>query len=115
MELTDKQRAAVDTIGQSGLTPDQTVEFIKEVGTALPPEKRQQAAAALFGLPPTRVNGLYWLVLGTLCAVLLLCALRLVGVSWFAAGGTNDQIVGIFTTIISFLIGLFVPSPVAAR
>jgi len=109
MAITDTQRTLIAKVG---LTADDSVDLIKEVGATLPPEQRKEAATALFGVPPTRVNGLYWLVLGTLCGVLTLCALRLVGVAWFVPSATDDQILGMFTTILSFLIGLFVPSPV---
>lgn len=72
----------------------------------------------------TRVNGLYWLVLTTACLILLLCTLRLTGVfnlwhptlqeAFWKLLPETDKVTGIFTTVLSFVAGVFVPSPTAS-
>jgi hypothetical protein len=85
-------------------------------------EEKKQLSYNIIG-PPDRVNGLYWMVLGTACVILILCVLRLTGIfvmmmpyqpkEFWDLFPDADKIIGMFTTVLSFVVGLFVPSPVA--
>lgn len=104
------------------LSVKEQLAIVSAVGTQLPREQQKIAAKSILP-PPTKVNGLYWLVLGTVCVCLMLCVARLVGfhILLLPAGShglfdrfaDDDKIIGMFTTILSFLLGLFVPSPVS--
>lgn len=90
----------------------------------LSPEQLREALSPAIGRP-TKVNGLYWLVLGTACFVMILCVLRLTGTfillypnqgqEFWSLFPDEDKITGIFTTVLSFVVGLFVPSPVSGQ
>lgn len=106
------------------LSVDEKLAIVSVVGTQLPKDEQKIAAKTILP-PPTKVNGLYWLVLGTICLSLILCVARLVGLhlllvpagsdTFFARFADDDKIIGMFTTILSFLLGLFVPSPVPGQ
>lgn len=119
------QRTVSEIISDvSVLNNEDALEVVKVAGNQLPLEQQKKAAESIFPRP-TKVNGLYWLVLGTLCFCLLLCVMRLVGIQFFiypnapdtywARFADDDKIIGMFTTILSFLLGLFVPSPIARK
>jgi hypothetical protein len=119
------QRTVSDILSDVSILNDEdTLEVVKTAGGQLPAEQKQKAAESMFPRP-VKVDGLYWLVLGTLCFCLLLCVLRLVGVLFFiypdspdtfwARFADDDKIIGMFTTILSFLLGLFVPSPIGQK
>ena len=85
-------------------------------------DQRSDLIGSLIGRP-TKVNGLYWLVLGTACIIMIFCILRLTGafillypdqsVEFWKMFPDEDKITGLFTTVLSFVVGMFVPSPVA--
>lgn len=97
-------------------------EVIKESIDRLPAAQQKDVQRYLFGIQPTKVNGLYWLILITLCLVVVLCTARVIGI-WSPSAedvenkviGSADQVLGIITTVVAFLIGLFSPSPVGGK
>jgi hypothetical protein len=99
----------------ANLTASESVDAIKAVAADLPDDKKKELARSLLlGLEPTQptVNKLYLLVIGALILILLGAASVLIGVfTPTNTAVTMDRVLGIFTTVLSFIIGLFVPSP----
>jgi hypothetical protein len=86
---------------------------------------------------PDKVNGLYWVVIVTFCSALLICVARVTGLIDLELDATmaafrkvgvdnakvlevvktimsdDDKVIGMFSTIVSFLAGIFIPSPVS--
>jgi len=67
--MSDREEAP-----KTGMGNTQIVEALSK----LSPEQLREALSPAIGRP-TKVNGLYWLVLGTACFVLVLCVPRLTG------------------------------------
>lgn len=112
---TDNARAAIDGFRASNLTSGDKAEVVRDLAADLPTEeKRKLAQTLLFGLEPSRKIGdlLYLIVIGALILILLACAGVLTGIiASTDPDVTMDRVLGIFTTVLSFIIGLFVPSP----
>ncbi|HEX8625825.1 MAG TPA: hypothetical protein VF782_12235 [Allosphingosinicella sp.] len=105
----------------AAMTDDQKVEAMKEVGGELPDDKKKEVAISIAGglfgeKPSARVRDiLYLMVIGALVLILLACAGVITGVLDDVAKENIDKVVGLFTTVLSFIVGLFVPSPVANK
>ncbi|MGZ8287058.1 MAG: hypothetical protein ACXW27_15100 [Allosphingosinicella sp.] len=112
---TETARAAIDGFRARSLTSQDMTQVVRDLAAELPDEeKKALAQTLLFGLPPSRKIGdmLYLMVIGALLVILLTCAAVLTGiVSTPDPDVTMDRVLGIFTTVLSFIIGLFVPSP----
>lgn len=112
--MTDTMRSLV-----AGMTDEQKVQAIKEVGADLPAAKKKEAAIAVGGgplgdKPSARIRDmLYLIVIGALVLILLACAGVITGILENVEKENVDKVVGLFTTVLSFIVGLFVPSPVA--
>jgi hypothetical protein len=107
------------SIRSAELAPDERAAIAREAAAALPDEqKKELAQALLFGLKPDggTLKILYLMVIGALIVILLAAAGMLTGVLVPRhPGATMDRVLGIFTTVLSFIIGLFVPSPADRR
>jgi hypothetical protein len=112
---TENARTAIDGFRASSLTSEDKAQVVRNLAADLPAEeKKALAQTLLFGLEPSRKIGdvLYLMVIGALLVILLACA----GVVTGIIGSTDpdvsmDRVLGVFTTVLSFIIGLFVPSP----
>lgn len=112
---TETARAAIDGFRTSNMTREDRSQFLSSVAADLPDaEKKALAQTLLFGQKPSARIGdtLYLMVIGALLVILLACAGVLTGIVPSPdADVTMDRVLGIFTTVLSFIIGLFVPSP----
>lgn len=93
-------------------SPREKLDALKSVAAELPEsEKKELAQTLLFGLPPGPKirDTLYLMVIGTLLIILLGTAGVVTGI--ISSGADVDKVLGVFTTVLSFIIGLFVPSP----
>ena len=119
MATTAAARTATDTFRASALSADDKARALSELAAELPDDKKEALARTLlFGLQPSAKIGdiLYLLVIGALLLILLACAGVLTGIIPSPEPDvTMDRVLGIFTTVLSFIIGLFVPSPTAKR
>jgi hypothetical protein len=112
---TENARAAIASFRDNALTGEDKVQVVRSLAAELPvEEKKELARTLLLGLEPSRKIGdmLYLMVIGALLVILLACAGVLTGiVPTPDVDVTMDRVLGIFTTVLSFIIGLFVPSP----
>ena len=112
---TQASQSAATTFRATQLAPDEKAAALTELAADLPDDKKRQIARALlFGLEPSAKirDTLYLLVIGALLVILLACAGVLTGIIPSPEEDvTMDRVLGIFTTVLSFIIGLFVPSP----
>jgi hypothetical protein len=111
---TAAARTAIDTFRNAQLPTDEKADALKSLAADLPDNKAKEVARTLlFGLEPSRkvADVLYLLVICSLLIILLACAGVLIGI--FAAPATSlgpaDRL---FTMVLPFILGLFVPSPV---
>lgn len=116
---TDSARAAIESFRASTSSNSEKLKILSSMAADLPSDKRVELAQTLlFGRPPGAkiADTLYLLVIGALLFILLACAGVLTGiVPTPDPDVTMDRVLGIFTTVLSFIIGLFVPSPTASR
>lgn len=61
--------------------------------------------------PPEKTSGLYWLIIGSMVLVMVLCVLSILGIIPTMPSTSKDTVVGVLTTILSFIGGLLAPSP----
>jgi hypothetical protein len=97
------------------------VTLAKAAGRLSPTEKTElsQRLNADLPSPDGRTPSVLWLLVVTSFCVVLVGAFATLAVSMFLvppAGGTKAEIVlTMFTTVVGFLAGLFVPSPAATK
>ena len=112
---TETARAAIDGFRAANATGEEKAHAVSNLAAELSTEqKRALAQTLLFGLEPSKKIGdiLYLMVIGALLLIMLTCAGVLTGiVASPDPDVTMDRVLGIFTTVLSFIIGLFVPSP----
>lgn len=108
-------RTATASFRNLQLSTDEKAAALQELAADLPKAKKEELGRTLlFGEKPSPKirDTLYLLVIGSLLVILLAAAAVLMGIIPSPDEDvTMDRVLGIFTTVLSFIIGLFVPSP----
>ena len=113
----------------ASLADDQKVAVLANLLSNSPPEvirkaqaeMRQDLAAEAPSFPapnqPTTINVLWYVLVGTLAAVVLFAAGALIVSLFVKANGTTTSqvILTVFTTAFAALVGLFAPTPTQTR
>lgn len=103
----------------TSLPTSERVTLLTAALASLPPEVRRAVAEQAAAVPqpdnPTS-NYLWRTVVTAFVAVFLLCAVSLVLGMFYTLGGPvkPELILSVITSLIGFLAGIFVPSPVGA-
>jgi hypothetical protein len=115
MTTTAAVQTATESFRAKQLSTEDRASALQTLADELPDDKKKELARTLlFGEEPSPKirDTLYLLVIGVLLVILLACAAVLTGIISPSNGQvTMDRVLGIFTTVLSFIIGLFVPSP----
>ena len=113
MVLTAPAQAMADGFRNAALSTDEKLSALREASTELPDDQKKALAQGLLAqIKPSQKTAdiLYLIIISALLVILLTAAGIIFGL--FGKGANVDQVLGIFTTILSFILGLFAPSPV---
>jgi hypothetical protein len=98
------------------LPPEQQIDLAKGVMGGLSASDRQEVARSLgMPVPSTKARDILWgLVISSACLTLVASALALLA-TIFIPNSQAQVGITIFTAILGFIAGIFVPSPVANK